>query len=188
MAEASMVELTPEIRKQLEKFRDEHEGDPVGNVAQRVLFEDDKVRIWDMRLEPGEGSDLHLHEHDYYLAMLEGDMIGGVSPKETGLEPFAAKLPPGGVTVSIPKGSLEWSVNVGRETFYEIVIEPQATSNRFKAGHRIRIDVSSSNFPHFDVNPNTGGPLGTDRRIEIAHNSVFHDAARPSHVVLPVIP
>ena len=116
-------QLAPEIRAQLEKFREEHESDPVGNVAQRLLFEDDKVKIWDMRLEPGEGSDLHRHEHDYYLAMLEGDMIGGVSPKSEGVEPFAAALPPGGLTVSIPKGSLEWSVNVGKKTLYEIVIE-----------------------------------------------------------------
>jgi putative CocE/NonD family hydrolase len=71
---------------------------------------------------------------------------------------------------------------------YGVVIEPQATSNLFKAGHRIRIDISSSNFPHFDVNPNTGGPLGVDRESRVAHQCVFHDAARPSHVVLPVIP
>jgi hypothetical protein len=117
------MEPTPEIRAQLEKFREAHEGDPIGKVAQRLLFEDDKVRIWDMRLEPGEGSDLHRHEYDYYLAMLQGDCIGGVCPKHTGVEPFAVELPPGGMTVSIPKGSLEWSVNVGRQTFYEIVIE-----------------------------------------------------------------
>ena len=116
-------DLPAEIRQQLEKFRDEHKSDPVGGVGKRLLFEDDRVKIWEMRLQPGEGSDLHLHEHDYYLAMLEGDMIGGVSPEETGEQPFAAPLPPGGMTVSIPKGSLEWSVNVGRETFYEIIVE-----------------------------------------------------------------
>ncbi len=71
---------------------------------------------------------------------------------------------------------------------YAVTIEPQATGNLFRAGHRIRIDVSSSNFPHFDVNPNTGGPLGRDRDTRLAHQVLFHDAARPSHVVLPVIP
>lgn len=70
---------------------------------------------------------------------------------------------------------------------YEIVIEPQPTSNLFKAGHRIRLDISSSNFPQFDVNPNTGGPLGMERRVVIAHNTVYHDAARPSHIVLPIV-
>jgi putative CocE/NonD family hydrolase len=71
---------------------------------------------------------------------------------------------------------------------YEIAIEPQATSNYFAAGHRIRLDISSSNFPHYDVNPNTGEPLGLERRFTVAHQSVFHDAAHPSHVVLPIIP
>lgn len=71
---------------------------------------------------------------------------------------------------------------------YEVEIHPQATSNLFAAGHRIRIDISSSNFPHYDVNPNTGEPLGQDRRFTVAHQTVFHDQLRPSHVVLPIVP
>ncbi len=71
---------------------------------------------------------------------------------------------------------------------YAITIVPYPTSNLFAAGHRIRIDISSSNFSRFDVNPNTGEPLGTSRRIVVADNTVYHDAAHPSHVVLPVVP
>jgi putative CocE/NonD family hydrolase len=71
---------------------------------------------------------------------------------------------------------------------YELRIEPFPTANLFKKGHRIRVDVSSSNFPRFDVNPNTGEPLGRNRRALQADNSIHHDAARPSHVVLPVVP
>jgi hypothetical protein len=74
----------------------------------------------------------------------------------------------------------------GRVYAFEIVMYP--TANCFAAGHRIRLDVSSSNFPRFDVNPNTGGPLGTDRRIVLAENSIYHDPDHPSHIVLPVIP
>ncbi len=70
----------------------------------------------------------------------------------------------------------------------EITIEPFATSNLFKAGHRLRLDISSSNFPHFDVNPNTGEPEGLARRRQVAVNIVHIDAAHPSHIVLPVIP
>jgi putative CocE/NonD family hydrolase len=70
---------------------------------------------------------------------------------------------------------------------YDITLEPQPTSNLFAAGHRIRLDIASSNFPHFDVNPNTGEPLGQSRRLQVAHNTVYHDAAHPSHVVLPII-
>ncbi len=69
-----------------------------------------------------------------------------------------------------------------------VTIRLYPTSNVFKKGHRIRVDVSSSNYPRFDVNPNTGEPLGTSRRAVVAENSVYHDAARPSRVVLPVVP
>ena len=70
----------------------------------------------------------------------------------------------------------------------EVLVECFPTSNLFKAGHRIRLDVSSSNFPHFDVNPNTGAPEGAPGPRRIARNTVWLDRARPSHVVLPVIP
>jgi putative CocE/NonD family hydrolase len=71
---------------------------------------------------------------------------------------------------------------------YKFVIEPFPTANVFKKGHRIRIDISSSNFPRFDVNPNTGEPLGQNRRVIVADNSVYHDPGHPSHVVLPIAP
>lgn len=71
---------------------------------------------------------------------------------------------------------------------YRIAIEPFPTSNLFKAGHRIRLDISSSNFPHFDVNPNTGEPEGLARRTRVATNTVYLDRTRASCVVLPVIP
>ena len=68
----------------------------------------------------------------------------------------------------------------------ELVFQLYPTSNVFKAGHRLRLDVSSSNWPRFDVNPNTGGPLGLEQRRQQAHQTVYHDAQHPSHVVLPV--
>jgi uncharacterized protein len=69
-----------------------------------------------------------------------------------------------------------------------VAIALYPTSNVFKKGHRIRVDVSSSNYPRFDVNPNTGDPLGEHRRMILADNTVYHDAAHPSQVTLPVIP
>ena len=62
------------------------------------------------------------------------------------------------------------------------------TANLFLRGHRIRLDVSSSNFPKFDVNPNTGEPDGRARRKRVAVNTVYVDAGRPSHVILPILP
>lgn len=71
---------------------------------------------------------------------------------------------------------------------YRIELQLQATSNFFAPGQRIRVDVSSSNFPHYDVNPNTGEPLGLNRCTQVARQTLYHDAARASCVELPVIP
>jgi putative CocE/NonD family hydrolase len=71
---------------------------------------------------------------------------------------------------------------------YEVAIRPFPTGNVFKKGHRIRIDVSSSNYPRFDINPNTGEPLGTHRRMIPAQNTVQHNAKYPSQVILPIVP
>jgi putative CocE/NonD family hydrolase len=69
-------------------------------------------------------------------------------------------------------------------------IDLWATSHVFRAGHRIRLEVSSSNFPRFDRNPNTGRALGVDRPEDLraARQTVFHDRERASHILLPVIP
>ena len=73
-------------------------------------------------------------------------------------------------------------------TVYPFTIKLYPTSNVFKQGHRIRVDISSSNFPRFDLNPNTGEPLNQHRRVEIATNTLLHDREHPSHIVLPVVP
>ena len=73
-------------------------------------------------------------------------------------------------------------------TVYELRIDVWETSNVFKAGHRIRLEVSSSNFPRFDRNLNTGRQPGMDAEMRIAEQTVYHDAGRPSRLVLPVIP
>jgi len=70
----------------------------------------------------------------------------------------------------------------------ELMIDLLATSNRFRAGHRIRLEVSSSNFPRFDRNPNTGTPVATESRLEPAEQTILHDRTRPSHLVLPIVP
>ncbi len=69
---------------------------------------------------------------------------------------------------------------------YEFVFILYPTSNVFREGHRIRLDISSSNWPRFDVNPNTGGPLGLERSYRLAHQTVYHEAEHPSHIVLPL--
>ncbi len=71
---------------------------------------------------------------------------------------------------------------------YEFTINMWDTSNVFLAGHCIRVEVSSSNFPRYNRNLNTGNPIATDTAIRVAHQTVFHDEIRASHVTLPVIP
>ena len=71
---------------------------------------------------------------------------------------------------------------------YQFTIRLYPTSNVFKKGHRIRVEISSSNFPRFDVNPNTGEPLNDHRRTVVAENTLLHNRAHPSCVVLPIIP
>ncbi len=70
---------------------------------------------------------------------------------------------------------------------YEYTIDLWATSNLFKAGHRLRVEISSSNFPHWDRSPNVCAPFGTADQVVAARQAVFHDAARPSHILLPLI-
>ena len=77
-------------------------------------------------------------------------------------------------------------IEPGRVYEYTIALNP--TSNLFERGHRIRVDISSSDFPNFDRNHNTGGNDYAETTLKSAHQTVFHDPARPSRVILPVIP
>ncbi len=71
---------------------------------------------------------------------------------------------------------------------YEYEIDLWATSNVFKAGHRIRLDITSSNFPRWDRNPNTGGDFGADTQMVVARQTILHDPEHASYIVLPVVP
>ncbi|RAQ95371.1 CocE/NonD family hydrolase [Thermogemmatispora tikiterensis] len=71
---------------------------------------------------------------------------------------------------------------------YEYVIDLWSTSNLFKAGHRIRLDITSSNFPRWDRNPNTGQPLGASAEMILAQQTILHNREHPSYVVLPIVP
>jgi uncharacterized protein len=71
---------------------------------------------------------------------------------------------------------------------YEFTIDLMGTGNLFRAGHQIRLEIASSNFPKFDRNPNTGEPAALARQTRPAMQTVFHDSKYPSYVVLPIIP
>ena len=70
---------------------------------------------------------------------------------------------------------------------YELTIDLQVTSNIFRRGHRIGLDISSSNFPRFDRNLNTGLNNNTTSEMQLAQQTIYHDTARPSRLILPVV-
>ena len=70
---------------------------------------------------------------------------------------------------------------------YEVTVDAGVTGNVFLKGHRIRLEISSSNFPRFDRNPNTGGPVADETRFVKATQTIYHDRARPSRVELMVV-
>ena len=121
MTEIKIEQPNIEERKQFDQFRIDHKDDKIGPIATNVLFEDDRVKVWDMTLAPGENCDLHTHENDYYLVMLQGDKVCGIS--QDGTNDLVFNLTPGAHTFHIPKGATEWAVNTGKEPFYEILVE-----------------------------------------------------------------
>jgi len=70
---------------------------------------------------------------------------------------------------------------------YAFTIDLVGTSNVFRRGHRIRLDLTSSHFPQFDRNPNTGEPFGTSAKVRPANQTVYHSRQYPSHIELPVV-
>jgi putative CocE/NonD family hydrolase len=112
---------------------------------------------------------------------------------------FTAKLVdvhPSGEAINLCDGiirgryreTLEVPVLMEPGEIYEFNIDLWATSNVFSRGHRVRVEISSSNFPRFDRNPNTGHDFGVDAEVQVAHQKVYHSSVYPSHIVLPVIP
>ena len=103
---------------------------------------------------------------------------------------------PGGFDMNLTDGITRMSYRNGllqRELIepneiYEVDVDLFPTANVFKKGHRIRVDISSSNFPRWDVNPNTGEPLGLHRRSIKVDNTVYHSEKHPSHIILPIAP
>ena len=103
-------------------FLDKHREDPLGPVATRILWENDRVRIWELCLEPGEHSALHRHELDYLITLLEGDLIAAIPAPDAEEKPIVAAVRPGR-TRFMSRGETEWAVNVGQRAYREILTE-----------------------------------------------------------------
>jgi uncharacterized protein len=102
---------------------------------------------------------------------------------------------PNGYSMPVSEGILRARFHEGLDKMklltpnqlYEYDIELTGTANVFQPGHRIRVDITSSNFPQFDRNPNTGEPLGSSSKIRIAKQTIYHGGPHLSHIVLPVV-
>jgi len=104
-------------------------GEIVGEVGTKKLFENDRVVVWEMRLEPGETELIHEHKNDYLMVQIAGDRVAAdFEPgcKGTWSE-FAGQRLEGDVfngnVLFADKGGIEAAVNIGNETFYEIIVE-----------------------------------------------------------------
>jgi hypothetical protein len=112
---------------------------------------------------------------------------------------FVAKLVdvyPDGTTYNMAEGIVRARYREGTSKpsllkpgeIYRYEIDMVGTSVAFLKGHRMRVHVTSSHFPQFDRNPNTGGKFGTTKDVKVAQQTIYHDAERASHILLPVIP
>ncbi|CDN50290.1 CocE/NonD family hydrolase [Neorhizobium galegae] len=85
------------------------------------------------------------------------------------------------------RNSFEKPEPIVKGEVFKVTIEPFATANLFAKGHRIRVDISSSNFPKYDINPNSYAPEGRGRTSQVARNTVFCDGTRASAIRLPIV-
>ena len=97
----------------------------LGDVATRLLFENERIRVWEMDLAPGERSATHRHDLDYLLVQIEGDRIAAQPEPDTRgtfRDYIEADVVPGR-TRYIARGGIETAINVGRRRYREVLIE-----------------------------------------------------------------
>ena len=97
----------------------------LGPVGSEIVFENDRVRIWQLRLEPGERSAIHRHEMDNILIQISGDRIAA-EPEADTEGPYREYIdaePVPGAAIYVTKGGVETAVNIGKEPYLEVIVE-----------------------------------------------------------------
>jgi hypothetical protein len=117
-----MIRKGEELEDFARAFRAAHVGAEIGEVASKVLFEDHRVRIWEMTLAPGEASDLHRHDLDYIIVLVAGDRIAAVPGPGSTRAPREAEVTPGRAFL-LSRGETEWAVNTGEREYREVLVE-----------------------------------------------------------------
>jgi len=124
------------------------------------------------------------------------DLFASTSAADTDFTGKLVDVAPDGTAINLTEGILRARYRESTENppkpitpgqIYEYKIDLWSTSNVFLKGHRIRLEVSSSNFPRFDRNLNTGKDAATSAEMVKATNTVYHDAQHPSALILPVV-
>ena len=103
-------------------FRTAHAHDALGAIASRVVLDNERVRIWELTLAPGEASALHRHDLDYIIILLAGDRIAAVPGPDSTRGPREAEVVPGRAFY-LTSGETEWAVNTGSQPYRELLIE-----------------------------------------------------------------
>jgi hypothetical protein len=158
-----------------------------GPIDQRLIERRDDVLVYtSSKLE----SDLEV------TGPLELVLYASSSARDTDFTAKLVDVYPDGRAIHIAEGILRARhrkgltavefLEPGEVAEFRIALAP--TSNVFLKSHRIRLEISSSNFPRFDRNLNTGGDIATETRWLIARQKVLHSSQYPSHLSLPVIP
>jgi putative CocE/NonD family hydrolase len=157
-----------------------------GPIDQRTIERRDDVLVYDTGVLE---ADLEL------TGPLEMLLYASSSARDTDFTAKLVDVYPDGRAIHISEGilrarhrksleSVEF-LQPGEVDEFRIAMAP--TSNVFRRGHRVRLEISSSNFPRFDRNLNTGGNIGTETRWQIAHQTVMHNGRYASHLLAPVI-
>ena len=141
-------------------------------------------------------STLPLEEDVELTGPVELTLYAASSAPDTDFTATLVDVHPGGMAIHLCEGivrarfraSFEAPTLIEPGVVHEYRISLWETSNLFRAGHRIRLEVSSSNFPRFDRNLNTGRDPGLDAEMQVAHQTIRHDPDFPSHLTLPVVP
>ena len=158
-----------------------------GPVDQRVIERRDDVLVY-----TGE----ELEDDLEVTGPLEVVLYARSSAPDTDFTARLVDVHPDGNAIVLAEGILRARFRKGFDqevfldpgTVEEFRIQMYPTSNVFLKGHRIRVDISSSNFPRFSRNLNTGEDVGTGTRIQVAQQTILHTAENPSHIILPIIP
>ena len=137
---------------------------PLGNVANHLLFENELVRVWEMRLAPGERSDRHRHDLPYLLCVLEGSRVDAEIEGAGRVElPVQA-----GSVFFVPPGATETAINASGERFREILIELKGAD-----GHELQLAMA--NVPGQIVAVSVGALAGCEDHLPDAHELVLEE-------------